>query len=290
MKVKIGDISLYMDGYLHKNLTALQNIVRKDWDCIGLYVGYEGDGKTVKAMQDALFFDKDFNIDKVVFTPEQFSEAVDNAPKYSVVLWDEADEVVAANWANKTTIAITRKLKRIRSKNLFILLVTPTFFDLGKYFATHRTRYMIHIYSEGTQRGYLRFFNREKKKLLYLKGKKEWDLNCVRPNFLGRFTKLPDNFPIDWKEYQAKKDEATVGLEDNNHHDDGVRLKIQEFRGQSLVRLERLIFQKFNKKLTNFELAHIFDVDRSTITKDKANWGLSVGNYSTNLQVKRGGK
>lgn len=207
----INGVHIYMDGYLKQNLDIAKLRVQKKWDCIGLYVGDEGDGKTVKALTDAFYQDPGLTIDRVCFNPLQFEEAVDKAPPFSAIVYDEADDL-GGHWANKLLLAIKRKFKRIRKKQLYIFLVTPTMFDLSKYFVIARTLYLIQVYTDGLERGYFKFYGKKGKRMLYVKGKKEWDMDAWGCDFKGRFTKLPANFPIDMSEdgeYERKKDAAT---------------------------------------------------------------------------------
>ena len=212
---------IYLDGTEKKNLDALRLKQKKKWDVIGIVVGSEGDGKSVYAMQRALYFDANFNIDNIVFTSKDFLDAVNDKEKFpngSCILWDEADDL-GDHWASSITKTLTKTFKRIRKRQLFILLVTPTFFDLNKYFAIHRLRFLIHIHSSGLDRGFFRFFSSRRKKDLYIFGKQMWNMRLpnVKSNFIGRFTKLPKDFPVDFSEdgeYETKKDSATAELGD----------------------------------------------------------------------------
>jgi len=253
---------IHVDGYVKQVLDDLRGYVVRDWDGIGLYVGYEGDGKSVCAMGQALYLDHKFNLDKIVFTADQFHKAVDDADEQTVILWDEADEL-GSNWASTILLSLKRKMKRIRKKNLYILLVTPTVFDLNKYFVIHRTRYLFHIYAKGFERGKVRFFNRDRKKELYLRGRKEWNMSVAKPNFLAGFPKLPKDFPIDMDAYDKKKDEATVeAIEENTPK-------------QMLMSLRRLvlgnlikIFEKEGVEKNNQWFADAFDTSKDTIRRD----------------------
>lgn len=205
---------LNFDSYLLETLKDSNKAVKKGWDIISLMVGYEGDGKTTLAMQCCLFWDHSFNIDRVVFNASQFEEVVDNAPKESSILWDEADDL-SGNWSSEMVLAIKRKLKRIRRLRLKIILCTPTFHDLNKYFAISRTRFLIHVYAKGLERGYFRAFGRERKKKLYIYGKKEMDLGATNSDFNGKFLNAPKGFPIDLSEdgeYDLKKESSTQEL------------------------------------------------------------------------------
>ena len=194
----------YMDGYLHDNLCTAKSVITKDWDMIFLYDGSEGSGKSVKAMQDAYFCDETLNIDRITFTPFQFKKGVLSAKKYQAVVYDEAYTGLSSRATmssiNRTLISM---LAEIRQKNLFIFIVMPTFFDLDKYVALWRSRALIHVYTKRPFiRGFFTFFNAEKKKSLYILGKKFYDYNCVNADFYGRFT---NHYVIDEVEYRKKK-------------------------------------------------------------------------------------
>lgn len=224
---------IYLDETLKNNLDDLNKIVNKDWDGFGLIVGYEGDGKSVFAQQVAYYLDANFNIDNIVFNIKQFKEATENAPPNSCIVFDESD-ALAKNWQDTTLNELVAYAKRMRSKNLFVLFVTPTFFDMSWYFAAHRSRFMLHVYSKGLQRGFFRFFNKQRKFNLYNDGKKYKNMylnknKYHKPNFIGRFTKIPAGFCISEEEYNAKKDEATSEVLEANKEKNSTYAK-QKYR------------------------------------------------------------
>jgi len=102
-------------------------------------------------------------------------------------------------------------------KQLYIAIVLPSFFELDKYPAIHRSNFLVRVYSVKGKRGTFEFWNWEKKKKLYLFGKKGYDYQCVQPNFRGTFPKKA--FPFD-KEYDERKIAAlgkmTVSFRDFN--------------------------------------------------------------------------
>ena len=87
---RIGNQNYYMDGYMKENLIRAQQMIKKDWDIIILYDGYEGSGKSVKAMQDCYFFDHTFNLNRVTFNPREFTKQITNAKPGQAVMYDEA--------------------------------------------------------------------------------------------------------------------------------------------------------------------------------------------------------
>ena len=207
--IEIKGKKLYVDGYLKSNLDKAKEIIRKDWDIVFVYDGYEGSGKSVKAMQDCFYFDNSFNIDRICFNPIEFTKAIKEAKPYQAVLYDEAFTGLNARAAmsiiNRTLV---KMLAEIRQKRLFVCIVMPTFFDLDRYVALWRSRALIHVYmGKNFQRGYFMFFNMERKKQLYVLGKKYYSYSKPMSNFKGRFTNA---YVIDETEYRKRKKDSLM--------------------------------------------------------------------------------
>jgi hypothetical protein len=207
--VEVAGKKIYIDGYLKDNLDRAKEIIKQDWDIVFLYDGYEGCGKSVKAMQDCFYFDQTFNMDRICFDPRQFTQAIRKAEPYQAVLYDEAftglNARAAMSLINRTLI---KMLAEIRQKKLFVAIVMPTFFDLDRYVAIWRSRALIHVYmGKNFQRGYFMFFNMERKKQLYVLGKKYYSYYKPDSNFKGRFT---NTYVIDEKEYRKRKKDSLM--------------------------------------------------------------------------------
>lgn len=210
---KIHEQEYYMDGYLMDNFLLVKDLVKKDWDMICLYDGYEGSGKSVKAMQDAYYFDPTFNLDRVCFTTEEFVKAVDKAEKYTAVLFDEAYTGMSSRDTMKSVNKmLDKRITEIRQKNLYVFIVMPTFFDLAKRMAIWRSKYLIHVYTSKNVRGFFAFYNQDRKKNLYINGQKFYDYYKPRPNFSGKFTNY---YVLGELAYRNKKYKSlSVGLQD----------------------------------------------------------------------------
>jgi hypothetical protein len=194
----------YMDGYLRAGYAKAKSVVSKDWDWVMLIDGGEGSGKSVIAQQGAHEVDPTINLDRITFTPEEFKTAIINAKKYQAVIYDEAYTGLSSRGTmsdiNKTLVSM---LAEIRQKNLFVFIVMPTFFDLDRYVGIWRSRGLIHVYTDkGYGRGYFAYYNKDKKKNLYILGKKFYDYKKPRPNFRGRFT---NHYIVNEEEYRQKK-------------------------------------------------------------------------------------
>lgn len=202
----------YMDGYLKHAYDIAKKEIKNDWDFLFVYDGVEGVGKSVKCMQDAFYCDPELTLEHYAFSPYQFKKAIMEAQRYHAVVYDEAhsglNSRAAMSMINRSLVSM---LTEIRQKNLFVFVVLPTFFDLDKYVALWRSRALIHVYSkENFERGYFAFYNVDRKKELYLRGKKLYQYGICKPNFIGRFT---NHYPLDSDEYKRLKFDATAKKE-----------------------------------------------------------------------------
>ena len=208
----------YMDGYMQTNLDIAKTVIKKDWDMVFVYDGYEGTGKSVKAMQDAYYCDPTLNLERVVFNPREFRQAVLKAKPYQAVVYDEAYTGLSSR-STMTAInkALVGMLAEIRQKNLFVFVVMPSFFDLDRYVALWRSRALIHVYTgKNFMRGFFAFFNQDKKKFLYIQGKKYYSYTITRPNFSGRFT---NHYVFNEGEYRKKKKTSLQNQEQSGRMD-----------------------------------------------------------------------
>jgi hypothetical protein len=202
----------YMDGYLQTNLNTAKTVIRKDWDMVFAVDGAEGSGKSVFTQQMAKYCDPTFELNRVVFTPSAFRKAICDAKPYQAVVYDEAYTGLSSratmSMINRTLISM---LAEIRQRNLFVFVVMPCFFDLDKYVALWRSRVLVHVYTgRDFERGYFSFYNVDKKKALYMLGKKYYSYSKPQANFIGRFT---NHYTVDEAGYKKKKRESLIERE-----------------------------------------------------------------------------
>ena len=237
----------YMDGYLKTNMDTANAIIKKDWDMVFIVDGGEGGGKSVLSQQCAKYNDSTFNIDRIVFTPKTFRDAIINAEKYQAVVYDEAYTGLSAratmSLINRTLISM---LAEIRQKNLFVYIVMPTFFDLDKYAALWRSRALIHVYtSDGFERGYFAFFNKDRKKDLYILGKKFYAYGKPKANFHGRFT---NHYTVNEEEYKEKKRNSLLAREKKGE-EESVKQEVMAQMFERLVDLKGMTNLQKSKAL-----------------------------------------
>ena len=90
-----------------------------------------------------------------------------------------------------------------RQKNLFVLIVLPSFFRLSSYFAIDRSRFMMRTYLKKGERSYFAYYGNKRKDKLYRLGKQEHNYNVVKPTLRGRFERC---YPLETEEYVTFKE------------------------------------------------------------------------------------
>ena len=165
-----------LDKVKHKVLTKDQ-----DWQVI--VDGEEGVGKSVLAQQIARYLDDDFNINNITFTSDDFIKAIKdpNTKKGSAIILDEAfsaaNSRASMTEVNRSLIGVATEM---RQKNLIIIIVLPSFFDLDRYFALWRCRALFHLYFDDHENRRYIIFPKRQKKNLYLHGKKGYNYSKPR--------------------------------------------------------------------------------------------------------------
>lgn len=140
----------------------------------------------------------DFSMKNVVFNSENLIQRAFELPKYSFLILDENDEV-DEHYFSKLAKNLRKFFKKSGQLNLFIMLVVPNFFQLRPNYAIGRSNFLIDVKFTGKfERGNFSFYSFDKKKKLYLEGKKYQDYKCVPPDFNGKFM---DGYVVDRAEY-----------------------------------------------------------------------------------------
>jgi energy-coupling factor transporter ATP-binding protein EcfA2 len=205
-----------INGVTIDDITAQQiprirrDVLKKDRDKFIVIDGREGTGKSVFAMQLAKVLDADFNIDKIAFNADTFIKLLKSKDrkKGDCILLDEAfssaNSRSSLSQINRAMMTVATEMRQL---NLFIIMVLPTFFDLDKYFAIWRCETLFHVYyNKKGKRGQYIIFPFNKKKMLYIKGKKLYNYGLVKSPYPPcSFTK---QYVVEEKDYRLKKASA----------------------------------------------------------------------------------
>lgn len=186
-----------------------KKVLTKDRDWVVTIDGEEGVGKSVLAMQIGKYLDPNFSLYNIVFTADEFIKIIKDPTTKpgTVIILDEAFN--AAN-ARASMSEVNRSLAGVatemRQKNLFILIVLPSIFDLDRYFALWRCRALFHVYfTQNEERRYI-IFPKDHKKYLYLNGKKTYDYSKPRSPYPPCV--FDHIYTVDETEYRLKKANA----------------------------------------------------------------------------------
>ncbi len=203
-------VEYFMQDRIHKELSNIkENLQKEDRDFVLCIDGNEGAGKSTLALQIGRFIDSTLDLERICFSAEQFKKQIMNAKKGQVVIYDEAftglSSRASLSGINRMLISL---MMQMRQKNLFVIVVLPTFFLLDKYVAVFRAKVLINVYENKSRRGYYMVYNRSKKKRLYLLGSKTYEYRSVhtrnRGRFYGKFALGDEKIEKKYKELKEK--------------------------------------------------------------------------------------
>jgi len=221
--IKVTDQEFWMDGYLKSNMDSIIHNLRGDWDFM-LVISGSGMvrvGKSVLAQQIGYYaaskLGTPFSLSNIVFSGKQLMKVASELPRNSVILYDEARaELESKKAMQNVSKALLDFFAECGMYNHMLILVLPDFFELNKRLAVARSDALINVYrttkpvtlKDGTEvvefvRGHFNFYNQERKKYLYIAGKRAFDSYHVgKRNFYGEFR---NHWVIDKEEYLQKK-------------------------------------------------------------------------------------
>jgi len=297
-KYPIGSIKgqrsagFYMDGHLKENLDILIKNIGRDWD-FTIVVSGGGKvrvGKSYIAAQVAAYildqvnklYGKNYELDlnkNFVFTGAEMVQkgnALSNE-KFNVLIYDEAGgDLQGKKVMTATTKLVMDYFRECGQYNLFNILVLPDFFDLPKGLAITRSICLIDVtYNTDDkgifQRGLFRFFNQNKKKELYINGKKTMDYMAVYPNFKGQFLNF---YPINAREYRKLKDrvlKARAKLSKKEIRQKAhlkAAVKYMREQGMTLHEIADYMSKKSGESMSHMTVENILDKKASEVQGD----------------------
>jgi len=204
---EVKDKKVYLDGRLKTKLDLMLEYKKKNFDIPFLIDGAEGSGKSTLAMACAWYLSNgDFGPENIIEGEEDIIEKLDKAKKGSVLMIDEGFLMFSSRDSmSKRQKSLVQILSVIRQKNIILIIVCPSFFEMNKYIAVHRTKCLIHVYTKGFQRGRFLYFDQQKKRLLYELGKQKHNsYGVVQGSFYGRFSDFKPDFLDDYLKTKEK--------------------------------------------------------------------------------------
>lgn len=272
----------YINQALAQNLDVLARKIKEDMHFLGIITGNDmvGNGKTTMMTQVGTYLtyrinemhklDNTFTHNNLLLNTKQLAERSFELPRYSVVCLDEGDDLTTHGMKD-LAIKLKRYFRKCRQLNQIILLILPSFFEFKQFYAMNRSQFLINVKFTGEfDRGTFDFYAPSTKKILYIKGKKDWNYNVVKPDITGQFFGSYCFFPNlneEIKLYKAEK------------HNDMIEDAAEDFATpEARVKVAKLkIFKSLLLKIPKIPretLKEIFDVDPKTIYT----WKKSIEN------------
>ncbi len=244
----------YMNSTLKSNLDLLIKNIVHDWDFVIIIsgTGRVRVGKSLLAMQIGFYWtymlkkvhgiEVPYNVkDNILFQGTRLIKQgnyLGQKHPCSCLIFDEAGaDLESMKVMRRTTQDVKDFLRECGQYNLLNILVLPEFFDLPKGIALGRSDLLLNVETSNDDtglitRGFFKAYARDKKKKLYLYGKKELNYSVTYRDFRGRFY---NNYPLDEEEYREAKKEAMRTREKTASKD-----KFKEQRDVAFLFLEEL--------------------------------------------------
>ena len=175
-------------------------------------------------MQQAKYINPNFSIQDICYSPDQFLERLRNAPKGSVIVFDEAFRGLSSKGSqSKINKKIVQAMMEMGQRNLVIFIVLPTFFLLEMYAAVLRSHALFHVFKDKKGLRRVRIYNYQKKSLLYNTGKKKgFSYSFPKSNIHCRFYNI---YAINEKEYRKRKYDALLEVDNEQFNPEDDRFK-----------------------------------------------------------------
>ncbi|HED06271.1 MAG TPA: hypothetical protein ENI61_06280 [Ignavibacteria bacterium] len=252
------EVSFFIEPWIKNRFDKkiIPDLEEKNKDCVIVIDGKEGSGKSTLGLQWCKYIDPSFNLSRVVFSPEEFREAIYKAKKGQSVMFDEAftgfSSRSALSGVNRTLNSL---MMQIRQKNLFVVIILPTFFLLDKYISLFRARVLVHVYENSGRRGFFRVYSSNKKRLLIMDKKARTYSYGIRTKKKGRFYGV---FALcdceDEKTYIDNKLKALEMTEKNPISSSGVKYREQRDLILYILRKEtKMSYRQMETMLNGFD-------------------------------------
>lgn len=219
---------LTIEDLLLEKLKHIKLMQSKKWDCTFIICGIEGSGKsTIGFICGQYLSDMGLTLDNIANGSDDAIDKLRRLPDGSVLIVDEAELLFSSRETmTKEQKQLTKILMIIRQKRMVLILISPVFFDLSKYIAIDRSRFLIRTYTDqNLNRGFYGYWGTKKKMKLYHEGKKNHgQYYKPKANFYGKF--IDYKLPFD-DEYQKVK-LATLMLAFEKDSEKKKRLKREE--------------------------------------------------------------
>ena len=205
--VQAGDKTLTMDRMLVEKLDNIKKILKNNWDAVIVIDGMERSGKSTLGFTCGEYLaDGKLTLNNVAVDGDDAMRKCESLPDKSVLIVDEGSLVFSSKDSmTKEQKKLLKIVNVIGQKNMIFIIILPSFFELTKAIAVHRSLFLLHVYTDKKlNRGRFTYFSQKGKKVLYDVGKKHFGSYAYpRANWIGKYKEY-DPFGDEYKEIKKK--------------------------------------------------------------------------------------
>ncbi len=189
-------------------------------------------GKSTLGQQLGKLVDPTLDLSRICMTADEFKQAIMNAKKGQCVIYDEAvTGLTSGDSVSRIGKLLKSMMMQMRQKNLFVIVILPTVFELNAYAALSRAKFLFHTYEVGGKPGFYVGYNRRLLKPLYLRGKKKREY-CVKSYLQGRFY---GKYTVDEELYRKKKEQTLFLLDEPEKKESWTDKKYKQFHKNVII-------------------------------------------------------
>lgn len=274
---KLADYSpegIYLHIKIKEKLDRIKDIQKKNWDCMFIICGIEGGGKSTLGKLCLWYLsDTSATINNIAADAKEAFDKLKNLPDESPLLIDEGELMFGSKDAMRSEQRqLIKILQVIRQKRMVLIIVSPEFFDLNKYLAVHRSRFLLRaVTDKKLRRGHFQYWGEKKKRLLYEIGKRNFNsYSNPKREWAGDFADF--KLPFEDEYEQTKKKSLASSFEEQKKGID-----VKEY--YALMRLKATQALEANKKLktplTQKQIASVLGVSSGFLGDIAKEKGLS---------------
>jgi len=259
----------------------------KNRNAMLLFVGDPGSGKSYAAISIACMIDPNFSIEKVVFTPEDFLNALDKAKRGDVIIWDEAGVgMPARDWNTIQNKVLAYVIQTFRFQNIGVFFTTPGSTLLDKV-ARILINFQVKVidYNRETRHTTAVVYEREydpvRDILNWVKWQKRENGKVVDPNpifiphppddIAREYEKISREYKVKVREEAKEKIEAYRQGLSMSATIDGRHLRKLENQAQAL---RNLVKSLLDQGYRYSDIARLMGINQQTMYAWKNEWGL----------------
>lgn len=201
----------YIDRMGALNFGSISQFLRQDRDWVNLTFGRERVGKTTLSHIICAIVDPNYDTRRIVFPTAELRWAIARSKPYQAINQDEGAETwLSTDASTAETRKMVRSFMQIGAKNLFVNVNIPDAGMINRYMKSHRAASVIRV----TKRGQYAFYSAKRAAAI----RKDNNTKVViwpKPNFTGRFRKLPDSSEF-IREYHRKEHDHKFSVRSEN--------------------------------------------------------------------------